>query len=81
VQPPPPLAGWAEFTIMMECSSESGHCQSTCNLSSVGGGGMASKGGKGNEMERKLERGRGGEGGGWKACVAWRRMEEGIVKK
>jgi hypothetical protein len=23
---PPPSPGWAEFTIMMECTRESGHC-------------------------------------------------------
>jgi hypothetical protein len=28
-------SGWAEFTIMMECTPESGHHLSTCNLSSV----------------------------------------------
>ncbi len=33
---PPPSPGWAEFTITMECTSESGHCQSICTLSSVG---------------------------------------------
>ncbi len=33
---PPGSPGWAEFTIMMECTSESGHCQSICTLSPVG---------------------------------------------
>jgi hypothetical protein len=33
--PRPHQAAWAEFTIMMECTPESGHCQSICNLSSV----------------------------------------------
>ncbi len=32
---PPPSSGWAEFTIMMECTLKSGHCQSS-TLSSVG---------------------------------------------
>ncbi len=32
--PPPP--GWTEFTIMMECTPESGLCQSICTPSSVG---------------------------------------------
>jgi hypothetical protein len=32
---PPPALGWAEFTIMMECRLEGGHCQSVCTLSSV----------------------------------------------
>jgi hypothetical protein len=27
---PTPSPGWAEFTIMMECTPESGHCQSIC---------------------------------------------------
>jgi hypothetical protein len=36
----PPMGGapspvWAEFTIMMECTPESGHCQPICSLSSV----------------------------------------------
>jgi hypothetical protein len=26
---------WAEFNIMMECTPETGHCQSICTLSSV----------------------------------------------
>ncbi len=32
---PPHSPDWAEFTIMMECTPESGHCQSICTLSSV----------------------------------------------
>ncbi len=32
---PPPSPGWDEFTIMMECTPESGHHLSTFNLSSV----------------------------------------------
>jgi len=31
----PPTPDWAEFTIMMECTPESGHCQSICTHSSV----------------------------------------------
>ncbi len=31
---PLPSPGWAEFTVMMECRPESGHCQSS-TLSSV----------------------------------------------
>ncbi len=33
--PPPPSTGWAEFTVMMEFTPESGHCQSIFTLSSV----------------------------------------------
>jgi hypothetical protein len=29
---PPPSPGWADFTIMMECTSESGYCHSVCTL-------------------------------------------------
>jgi hypothetical protein len=29
---PPPSAGWVELTIMIECTPESGHCQSTFTL-------------------------------------------------
>ncbi len=30
---PPPSPGWADFTIMMECTTpESGHCHSLCVL-------------------------------------------------
>jgi hypothetical protein len=32
VHPPPFPEGWAEFTIMMECTPESGHFQSICTL-------------------------------------------------
>ncbi len=28
----PPLPGWADFTIMMECVPKSGHCHSVCTL-------------------------------------------------
>jgi hypothetical protein len=31
----PPSPGWAEFTIMMECTPESCHCHSICTFSSV----------------------------------------------
>jgi hypothetical protein len=30
---PPPSPGWADFTIMMECTPESSHCHSVCTLS------------------------------------------------
>jgi hypothetical protein len=32
VHPPPPSLGWADFTLMMECTPESGHCHSVCTL-------------------------------------------------
>ncbi len=60
VKPPPPLPGWAEFTIMIECSSESDHCQSTCTLSSVGG----TMGGGGTERKLDEEREEKKEGDG-----------------
>jgi hypothetical protein len=28
----PPVPGWANFSIMMECTPESGHCHSVCSL-------------------------------------------------
>jgi hypothetical protein len=73
----PPLPGWAEFTIMMECTSESNHCQSICTLSSVGG-----RWEKGNREE--IWKREGGEEGGDGRHV-WHEedwsLEEGIVKK
>jgi hypothetical protein len=32
----PPSPGWAEFTIMMECTPENGHCQYIYTLATVG---------------------------------------------
>jgi hypothetical protein len=29
---PPPSPCWADFTIMMECTTESGHCRSAYSL-------------------------------------------------
>jgi hypothetical protein len=31
---PPPLPAWADFSIVMECTPESGHCHSVCTLCS-----------------------------------------------
>jgi hypothetical protein len=31
----PPLPGWADFTIMMECQPESVHCHSVCILCGI----------------------------------------------
>jgi hypothetical protein len=28
----PPTQGWADFSIMMVCTPESGHCHSVCTL-------------------------------------------------
>jgi hypothetical protein len=30
--PAPPSLGWVDFTIMMECTPESGNCNSVCTL-------------------------------------------------
>jgi hypothetical protein len=30
--PPPPPPAWADFSIMMECTPESGNCHSVCTL-------------------------------------------------
>ncbi len=30
--PPPPSTGWADFSIVMECALESGHCHDMCTL-------------------------------------------------
>ncbi len=29
---PPPTPGWADFSLRMECTPESGHCHSVCTL-------------------------------------------------
>jgi len=33
---PPPSPGWADFTIMMECTPESGHCQFVYSVEHTG---------------------------------------------
>jgi len=35
VHPPPLSTGWADLTIMMECTPESGHCHSVCSVVST----------------------------------------------